>query len=59
MAYSGNKFPFNRISNPLADDLYVRYEEIGTPPAPPGTSFRVTEAGDMRVTEDLLDRIIE
>ena len=59
MSYSMNRYPFNRVTNPLADDLYVRYDEIGNPPSPPGTFFRITEAGDMRVTELGFDRIIE
>lgn len=52
--------PFNRMAlSPIAGNLFARFAEEGAPPAPPGTSFRITEAGDRRITENTDNRITE
>ncbi len=45
--------------HPIIGDLYSRYDEMGQPPSPPGTTFLVAENGDRLVTEDQLNYIIE
>lgn len=61
MAFNGhgNRFPINISNAGIKADLFNIYEEIGNPPPPPMTRFRITEAGDQRVIETTEDRIVE
>lgn len=49
----------NIVVPPVMGDLYCVYSEIGNPPPPPSTRFRIIEAGDNRVIETTEDRIVE
>lgn len=61
MPYNGgnDKFPIGIRNAGVQADLYNTYEEIGNPPPPPSTRFRITEASDQRVVETGDDRIVE
>ena len=37
---------FNPFNSPFMNDLYNNYSEFGSPPAPPGSSFIVTEGSN-------------
>jgi hypothetical protein len=49
-----NGWPFNRLKLKPSADLFVRYDEIGEPPAPPGEAFLALEGippDDLYITE--------
>lgn len=45
-------------SRPYASDLYSDFSEEGHPISPPGTSIRITDDEDARITSDGFFRIL-
>lgn len=44
-------FFYNFHNRALGDDLFFRFDEIGTPPPPPDVTFVITDDGDFVITD--------
>ena len=45
-------FFYNFHTQPLGDDLFFRYDEVGTAPPPPDITFVITDDGRYVTTDD-------
>ena len=55
-------FPYNALTNfnPLSKGLLIQnFQPIGNPPPPPGSFFRITDASEIRITDDGDERVTD